>query len=261
MVGSLSSAVLDVYGSFDVVGPVPQEYIIRQEIVLAEPEKAELTAKGAPLIYDSFLFRIHGTFKLNPVDMVIHVSRISDNVESSMRCFDAITRRKLAETGLSDCGIWLSVKQTSVEISGTEQVKVLTDLSGVQSLIFRYQNEKGELTDHSALKDLLLQSLNCLYEMSLSNCVITLWFAPPPREIGSSSHSLSNIVESSSMKTGHETSTDWLVINVELGEISMARCSLKNALIRPYELIKLQSSLSVGGEFQTISWRSQVIIW
>ncbi|XP_042974875.1 uncharacterized protein LOC122306512 isoform X1 [Carya illinoinensis] len=255
VVGSLSSAVSDLYSSFDLIGPAAQEYI-RQEFVLAEPEKADIAVKGAPLIYDSILFRIHGTFKLKSVDMVIHVSRMSDNVESSMRLFDALTRRKFAETGLSGCGIWLSVKQTSVEILGKEQVEVLTDLSGVQSVIFRYQNERGKLTDHPVLKDLLLQSLNCLYEVSLSNCIITLWLAPPP-EIASSSYSLSNMVESSSMKIDSERPTHWLVINVELGEISMARSSQKNVLVGLHQLIKLQSSLSVGGEFQTISWRSQ----
>ncbi|XP_059458026.1 uncharacterized protein LOC132187653 isoform X3 [Corylus avellana] len=231
VVGSLSSAVSHAYCFFDPIGPVPQEYI-RQEIVLAEPEQEEIKVKGAPLICGSVLFKIYGTFKLESVDMVLHDSRRSDNVESSVKIFDALTRRMLAESGLSDCGIWVSVKQISIEISCKEQVEVLTDWLGIQFVIFRYQNHIGKRTDHSVLEDLLLQSLNWLYELSLSNCTITL-------------------------TTDSERPTHWLLINVELGTIFMARCSLKSVLVGAHQLNKLISSASVASEFRTISWEIQ----
>jgi len=240
--GSLSSAVSHAYCFFDPVGPVPQEDI-RQEIVLAEPEKEEIKMKGAPLICGSVLFKIYGTFKLKSVDMVLHVSRRRDNVESSVKIFDALTRRKLTESGLSDCGIWVSVRQTSIKISCEEQVEVLTDLSGMQLVIFRYQNDIGKHTDHSVLKDLPLQSLNWFYEISLSKCKITLRLVLP--ENASSSYRLSNVVENSTLTTDSERPTHWLLINVELGEIYMARCSLKNVLVGAHQLKKLKSSNSL----------------
>lgn len=258
MVGSLSSAVSHAYCFFDHIGPVPQEYI-RQEIVLAEPEKEEIKMEGAPLICGRVLFKTYGTFKLKSVDMVLHVSRRSDNVESSVKIFDALTRRKLAESGLSDCGIWVSVQQTSIKISCKEQVEVLTDLSGIQFVIFRYRNDIGKHTDHSILKDLPLQSLNWLYELSLSNCKVTLGLVLP--ENASSSYRLSNVVENSTLTTDSERPTHWLLINVELGEIFMARCSLKNVLVGAHQLNRLISPASIVSEFQTVSWKIQVIIW
>lgn len=254
MVGSLSSALSHAYGSFNPIGSLPD---IRQEIVIVEPEQEEITVKGDPSTCGGVLFKIYGTFKLKSVDMVLHVSRMSDNVQSSMKIFDALTRRKLAESGLSDCGIRVSVQQTSVEISAKEQVEVLTDVAGIESFIFRYQNRRGKHTDHSVLKDLPLESLNDLYEISISNCMITLWVASP--ENASFSHSLSNMVENSTITHDSQRSTHWLVINVELGEIFMARCSQKNVMVETHQLNNLQSSLSVGGEFQTICWSIQVI--
>ena len=180
-------------------------------------------------------------------------------MESSMKIFDALTSRKFAEGGLSDCGIRASVQQTSFEIPCKEQMEVLIDFSGIQSVIFRYQNQIGENTDQSVLKDLSLQSLDSLYEMSLSTCMITLSLAPP--EYASSSDSLSNMVENSTLMTDSEKPTHWLFTNIELSEIVIARCSLKNVLVGAHQLNKLQSSLSVGGEFRTISWRIKVIIW
>lgn len=253
VVGTLSSEVSHAYHSFDPIGPIAQEYI-RQEARLAEPEKEEIKVKGAPLICDSVLLNITGTLKLKSVDIVLHVSRMSDNVESSARIFDALARRKLAESGFSDCGIWVSVQQTSVEISCQEQVEVLTDFSGIQFVIFRYHNQIGRHTNHSALKDLPAQSLNWLYEISLSDCKITLHLAFPEKV---SSYALSNEVEDSTLTTDSERPTHWSLINVELGEIFVARCSLKHVLFGAHQLNKLKSSLPLAGEFQGISWNIQ----
>ena len=258
MVGGLYSAVSHIYHSFDPSGPVPQEYTT-QETVLAEPGKEEIIVEGDPLIYVSVLFKIYGTFKLKSVDMVLHVSRRSEHVENSMKIFDALTGRKFAEGGLSEFGIRASVQQTSFEIPCKEQMEVLIDFSGIQSVIFEYQNQIGENTDQSVLKDLSLQSLVSLYEMSLSTCMITLCLAPP--EYASSSDRLSNMVENSTLMTDSEKPTHWLFTKIKLSEIVIARCSLKNVLVGAHELNKLQSSLSVGSEFRTISWRTQVIIW
>lgn len=256
MVGGLYSAVSHVYHSFDPSGPVPQEYTT-QETVLAEPGKEEIIVEGDPLIYVRVLFKIYGTFKLKSVDMVLHVSRRSEHVENSMKIFDALTGRKFAEGGLSEFGIRASVQQTSFEIPCKEQMEVLIDFSGIQSVIFEYQNQIGENTDQSVLKD--QQSLVSLYEMSLSTCMITLCLAPP--EYASSSDRLSNMVENSTLMTDSEKPTHWLFTKIKLSEIVIARCSLKNVLVGAHELNKLQSSLSVGSEFRTISWRTQVIIW
>ncbi|KAM4118037.1 hypothetical protein ACB094_02G170500 [Castanea mollissima] len=254
VVGGLYSAVSHVYHCFDPSGPVPQEYTM-QETALAEPEKEEIIVEGDPLIYVSVLFKIYGTFKLKSVDMVLHVSRRSEHVESSMKIFDASTIRKFTEGGLSDCGIWASVQQTSFEITCKEQMEVLINLSGIQSVIIRYQNQIGENTDQSVLKDLCLQSLGSLYEMSLSTCMITLRLAPP--EYASYSDSPSNIVENSTLMTDSEKPTHWLFTKIELSEVVIARCSLKNDLVGAHRLNKLQSSLSVGSEFRTISWEIQ----
>ncbi|EXB37240.1 hypothetical protein L484_020299 [Morus notabilis] len=51
--------------------------------------------------------------------------------------------------------------------------------------------------------------------------------------------------------------SDWLFANIALGMVYVGSCSLKNALLGAHDLNMLLSSLSVGGEFEKITWGIQ----
>lgn len=272
-----------MFSSFDSISTVPS-VIMRQEFAIAE---SETIAEGPPSICNSTFILIEGTFKIKSADIILHKSRITDDVESSIKSFNALTSKELAEPDLPDHGIWISIQQTSVNISCEEgKLEIFADISEVQCLMFRYQSQKGETTDYPLPRDWLLQSLISLYEISLSSCKFTLSLLLP--QSASSSGSLTNTsggniscMDNFSLTTDSESSSgqssfvqeirvasnilapvlsQWLHVNVVLSVIYMGRHSVKNALVGARDLNNLLSSLSVGGEFQKISWGIQVVL-
>ncbi|KAM1156496.1 hypothetical protein ACFX2B_026994 [Malus domestica] len=282
VLANLSSAMSYSFSRFAALSYSPFKFAI-QEFAFPESENVETTVHGAPFNYSSFLVSFNGSFKLKSIDIILHKSRISGNLKSCIGTSDVSSSKKLADHDLPDCGIWISIHQTTADISSTEgKGKVISYLSEIQSIIFRYKNQKGESMDHSARGD-LLQSLDCLYELSLSSCVFHLLL--PLSQNNPSSGGVSNAlgtstsvgeivhVENLPFTTDSESpngqnciflqetefasnipppdASHWLLINVTLGYIYMGRYSTKNVM-NGDQLHKFVSSVYVGGEFQTI---------
>ncbi|KAK9285530.1 hypothetical protein L1049_024725 [Liquidambar formosana] len=289
VVVGLYSAVSYAFTSLDSHGSVQYQELLRQEIMFAKPEN-QITARGAPLISKSSLFVINGTFDLKSMDIILHTSRKCTNVEIFLKTFDALSIKKLAEYDMPDYGTLFSVQKICAEIFCDEgKAEVFTDLSGIHSVIFRYHSQIGKSTDLSDLRILVLQSLNCLCEMSLSYCLFTLWLGSPQNASSTGNVSSGSDCSPSGCKTlyternspstivterssVHSFNFDqkigfastivapasyWLLINIALSEIFIVRCSVKTVLLKAHQLNKLLSSLYVGGEFQTISWGVQ----
>lgn len=272
-----------MFSSFDSISTVPSE-IMRQEFGIAE---SKTIVEGPSSICNSTFILIEGTFMIKSADIILHNSRITDDVESSIKSFNILTSKKLAEPDFPDHGIWISIQQTSANISCEEwKLEIFADISEVQCNIFRYQSQKGETTNRPLPRDWLLHSLNSLYEISLSSCRFTLSLLLP--QSASSSGSLTNTsggnkscMDNISLATDSESSSGqssfvqeiraasnilapvlnhWLHVNVELSVIYMGRHSVKNTLVGARDSKKLLSSLSVGGKFQEISWGMQVVL-
>lgn len=289
MLAILSSAVSFSFSNFSSISDFPLQFA-KQQFSNADSENEETTAHGAPFNYSSFLFSINGTFQIKSVDIIVHKSRICDNVEKCIGSFDASSSKQLSEHG-ADYGIWISIRQTSVDMSCKEgKVTILSNLSEIQSSIFRYKNRRGKSTDHSVLSDLLLQSLDCIYELSLSSCEfnLSLFLSQNCPSVGSVNNTLDtsssvgetmhmeNFPSANSDSTGHQYcsfiqgselasnipppgSSHWLLVNVTLGKIYMGRCSARNVMNGAHQLNKFLSSVSVGGEFQTVDCGIEVI--
>lgn len=288
MAGSFS-AVSYAFNSSDSVVCVPFHEFKRQDIVSLEHEN-QSTVIGTSLICTSILFSLSGTFKFRPVDIFFHKSRISDEA-GFMKNIDASSNKKL-DDDILDCGVWISAQQTCINISCEEgKMEVLVDLSGIKFLLVRYEDHIGKSFDQLVLGNLLLQPHNCSHELSLSNCFFTLWLGHPHNALASctasdtlgSSHSRCNVLhsmENSPITSPSEISTvwsrrfieklgfvphtstpapsHWILLNIAFGEVFMTRCSIKNGLVGSHQVKKLLSSISVGGEFQTVSWAIQV---
>lgn len=292
VLAKLSSAASFSFSNFSSISDFPLQFA-KQQFSNADSENEETTAHGAPFNYSSFLFSINGTFKIKSVDIIVHKSRICDNVEKCIGSFDASSSKQLSEHGLPDYGIWISIRQTSVDMSCKEgKVTILYNLSEIQSSIFRYKNRRGKSTDHSVLSDLLLQSLDCIYELSLSSCEfnLSLFLSQNCPSVGSVNNTLDtsssvgetmhmeNFPSANSDSTGHQYcsfiqgselasnisppgSSHWLLVNVALGKIHMGRCSARNAMNGAHQLNKFLSSVSVGGKFQTVDCGIEVIFF
>ncbi|KAK7263059.1 hypothetical protein RJT34_30643 [Clitoria ternatea] len=289
-VASLSSVVSYLFSSFDDADFVHPE-ILKPEALFAEPDSCEATAEEALLTNNVCPFSISINCRFNSMEFVMHNSRTSNNLESFVRMLHSLTGNKIAVQKLPGCGIWISVQQTTTVISCEEgKLDLVTDLSGIMSFVYEYQNSNGNSIDHIVLGKLLLQSVNCLHEISLSGCTFTLCLglvqntSSPGNESRTfgSSNTIDNpsylvqetslsIFERLSNQSSHclikmgspanssvlASATPWLLINVAVTNIFIGRCSLKSDLLEAHKVNKLLSSLSVGGEFHTISWEIQ----
>uniref|UniRef100_F6I7D8 Vacuolar protein sorting-associated protein 13 VPS13 adaptor binding domain-containing protein n=1 Tax=Vitis vinifera TaxID=29760 RepID=F6I7D8_VITVI len=203
-------------------------------------------------------------------------------MEGYLKTINGLSAKNLDE--VPEDGIWISVHQTCFVISCEEgKLEVHTDLSRIQSVVFRSQSPIETSIDQSELRNLLQQSLDCLYEISLSNLAFT--FSLASLENVPSSGSVTNALDGftsgdiSPSTIATETSnlhslglnqalgfasinlepasSHWLLINISVSEIFLVRSTVKNVLAGAHQMNKLLSSLSVGGEFQTISWAVQ----
>ncbi|XVE87220.1 hypothetical protein DITRI_Ditri18aG0098600 [Diplodiscus trichospermus] len=260
-----------------------------QDMISVLIEDEELS-KAAPLICNNTLFLISGIFKLKSVDIFLCNSRIIDKARSSTMVFDAASSRNSAANNLSDCSIWISFHQTRLDISYEERkLELRIDLSGIQSLIIRYQEYIRKSFNRSAFRDFLLCSHNCLYEVSLSHCIFALLLSLPQNsssstsmnemlDVSTSEANPSYAVEDTSFSSeptpsvhspnflqnfgfisnvqvpasGHQ-----IFIDVIVAEVFVTRCSVKNILIGAQKLNKLLSSLYIGAKLQTVSWKIQ----
>ncbi|GAY42809.1 hypothetical protein CUMW_069730 [Citrus unshiu] len=285
VVAGLFSEVSYACNGFDSVIYVPFQEFIQQDIVSLEHENGESTVKGASFICTSTMFSLSGTFKLEPMDIFCHKYRIREKV-SFVKNIDASSGKMFSDV-LLDCGVWISVHQTCMDISCEEgKIEVLIDFSGIKSQLIRYEGHIGNVFDHLVFRNLLLQPHNCLHELFLSNCIFTMWFCrrhdalSPHAESDTlgGSHSGSNVphsVGNPNLTSESEKSTawshhfvqkvgfdpnifipapsHWLLLNIAFGEVLMTNCRVKNVLVGSHQFNKLLSSLSVGGEYQSVS--------
>ncbi|OIW09736.1 hypothetical protein TanjilG_23876 [Lupinus angustifolius] len=261
---------------------------MKQEALSSKPDSSVGTIRGALHANKMFPFFIKGTCRFKSIDVILHNSRTSNTVESSTRKFDFLTGNKIGVQELPDCGIWISIELATIVISCEEgKMDLVTDLSGITSFVFKYQTSIGIKNDHNLLESLLLRSVHCLHEISLSGSKFTLCLGRvqstsssgnESKTLGSTSSdgNISYVVQETNL-TDFENSNNqspdlvkkmrspvnnsipapashWLLINVAVANIFIGRCSIKSNLVLANQSNELLSSLSIGGEFQMISW-------
>lgn len=283
--------VSNLFSSVEAVD-ILHSKIMKEEALFAEPERGEGSIGETPLTNYSCLFLINGNCRFKSVDVILHNSRTKDNVDSWMRTFSFATGNVLAEKKLPDYGIWASIQDTTVTVSCEEgKADILTDSSGIMLLVFEHRNSIGNNTNHVLLENLVSQSVNCLHEISLSDCKFTLYLGVP--QIASSDNESEKLSISSpggNISLGRDTGqaicsersnnqslhfvkergpatnirmpasgSYWLLLSVAVGNVFMGRCQMKNDLVQEHQLNKFLSFLSIGGEFELISLEIQVM--
>lgn len=280
-----------LFKSFEDVDCTHPE-IMKWEAFFAVPDSNGAIIPGGLQTNDIFPFFIDGTCRFNSVDVILHNSRTSDNLERNPRKFDILTSNRKAMKLLPQCGIWISIQQALTVISCEEaKMDFLIDLSGIMSSVFEYQNPIGNNHENIVLQSLLLRSVNCLHEISLSGGIFTLCLGlvqntPSSgngiKTFGSSEGSTSHLVQESNLSvfersnnqsplivkkmvpptniSMQDSASHWLVMNVAVCNIFIGRCSMKSDLLRAHKVNKLLSLVSVGGDFNMIFWEIQVII-
>ncbi|CAJ1942675.1 unnamed protein product [Sphenostylis stenocarpa] len=269
VVASLSSVVSylfssssgDTSGDTDFMHPE----IMKQESLFAVPDRSETITRGALLTNNVCHFLIDVTCRFKSMEMILHSYRTSDDFESHATNFHSLSGNKMVVHKLPEYGIWISIRPTTIVVSCEEgKMDLLTDLSGILSFVFEYQDSIGNNIDHIVPENLLLQSINCLHEISLSGCSFALSLGLVQNTPSSAFERLSNRSPQPVIKMGSPSNISlltsanhWLLIDVSVSSIFMGKCSLKSDLIQAHKFNKLLSLFSIGGEFHMISWEIQ----
>lgn len=261
---------------------------VRQNVIFASPEeetKLAAIAAGASLISKKLLFVVNGSFQLNSVDIILQYSR-GPKIGGYSNTIDGLSAKNSNE--VPDEGTWISVQQTCFKISCQERkLEVQTDLSRMQFVVFRSQALLEASIDQSELQNFLQQSVDCLYEISLSNLASTFSLASSesfpssgnvtdslddftpadisPSKIATENPNLHPLGPDRSLgfvsNNLQPASNHWLTIYISVSEVFLVRSTVKNVLTGAHQMNKLLLSVSVGEELRTISWAVQVLIF
>ncbi|RVX23526.1 hypothetical protein CK203_000235 [Vitis vinifera] len=244
VVVSLFSSISLAFTTVNSMDCVHCQEFMRQEVIFASPESEEklaAIATRASLISKRILFVVNGTFQLNSVDIILQDSRKSDKMEGYLKTINGLSAKNLDE--VPEDGIWISVHQTCFVISCEEgKLEVHTDLSRIQSVVFRSQSPIETRSVTNALDGFTSGDIS---PSTIATETSNLHSLGLNQALGFASINL------------EPASSHWLLINISVSEIFLVRSTVKNVLAGAHQMNKLLSSLSVGGEFQTISWAVQ----
>ncbi|TYH44733.1 hypothetical protein ES332_D11G215800v1 [Gossypium tomentosum] len=282
----LSSDLSHICNNFG--SPANESFQMLRHYRVSGATKDEELSIATPLMCNN-TFLINGIIKLKSMDLFLCGSRIRNKARGSKMVFGAASSTNSAADNLSDCGIWISLPRMCFDILYEEmKLELLIDLSGIQSVIVRYQEYIKKRFNRSAFRAFLLCSHNCLYEVFLSHCIFTLLLSMPQNstsasvnemlDISTSEVSTSNMAEDTSFSSELQpsvqspdflknlgftsnisvpASSHWIFMKMEVAEVFVTRCSVKNILIGAQKVNKLRSSLHVGAKSQAIAWGIQ----
>lgn len=308
------SVLSDAYINLDSTNEFYFQELIRKNMVSTNSDvKKKILAckeKCVMFILKSTNFIIEAILDLGSLDVILSKSRkihSSENREKASSASTSATCQEIMTTQyretmlgmlyVPEFGVGVTVQRSCVQIFSEEGlVKVLFEVFGIQSIIFRCQDQTECCTDGSVLRNLRHQSSNCLYEFSLSDFTFSISAAPHGNSL--SSRNSSNAVDASNSSNltpyalegpdliissegsevqscgpsqeqgqgqlltqalGPASGSWFLLINIGLGAVLLVERSMKNVVVEANQANKLTSSLSIGGEFRSISCDIQVL--
>ncbi|PIA55552.1 hypothetical protein AQUCO_00700091v1 [Aquilegia coerulea] len=248
----------------------------RETEVLCEKDAdvfTQLSEKGSFLILKCIQVVIDASFDFGSVDIIIQNSRKNHIVEYYKRTYGVSSKIPLNGRDVPEHGIAVAVQKSHAQLLWEEgHVETCIGLSGLQLVIFSHQSETGEHQNIYELRNVLYQSPNCLYELCMPSCSLTLCTGShnainsytsscsnynaidgPPLVL----HSEGSDIQSRDSNQRVRSMASNLLINIDLGGILMSEYSLRNVLNRPHEETKLLSSLCIPMDDHTISWTIQ----
>jgi len=274
VISGLLCTVVQVFSTSSLGLSQSCEDLLRRESTDSESERAlkNRITQVASVLTDT-TFNVSTTCEISSVKMILYDSRKGYNAQNSMSDANTIADKKSTVQPIHGYGINISVAHSFIRLSFEEEkADILISFSEFESGISQYLDEILDTSDQVE-PQLPVWSHNSLYQASLSHCEISLCLRALGNNILQASQR--NVVNGSdsrhdaSMSLNHSPSLinnvnpsfDWLSISISLAEVYLVRCAVKSLLLlQGNELNTLEASLSVGGQFQTISCRSQVSV-
>lgn len=166
-----------------------------------------------------------------------------------------------------DEGIWASIQQLTFKIlCEEEKTTAIADLSGAQLSTFRSQSDVTEDLICSEFRTHMLQSYYCSYEMSLSKLRLTLEMGTshdvsPAESLSNNSETVSSPFDDPLMNGNLPTTASssearseallpsncCITLDVDVSDIFITPCLLKNHILEAHHLRNFTSSFSIKG--------------
>ncbi|GMH25239.1 hypothetical protein Nepgr_027082 [Nepenthes gracilis] len=282
--GIVSGVSRYAFGNSEIDGRVS----LRHEMLRMKPETELIVGDtaGEALNTRSASFKVTGSLELGPLNIILHHSRKSIYKESFPMDTVASSSKKMGSAELHENGIWLSMQKICTEISCEDgKAEVHAEFSESLAAIIRYKSQIGEVTDPLDVVNVVLQTFDCLHEVSLSNCTCSLMLdfhedissseilkaagsGRSTNNLGSLAVNSPSITENEGAnKSTVEESSDsyasalasghWLLINISFDVIFMGRSLVKNFLVHAHQPSRLLLLFSLGGDFQQICFQIQ----
>lgn len=235
--------------------------------------------KEDTLNFESVISFVRASFELASFDIILHKSRNGIDARAFSILFDAYNIQNLSLAELPDSGIWLSIQKACVDVSiGEAKAEANVNFHEVRAVMFRNKN-KIRIADTFEEENAVIHSIDCICEASLSCCTFGLLLDclnDIRVQIGTDSE-ISNINPESTLSfpslmidnlnsnqiedegsNSNIPAVAMLLINLTGYEIFIGTCSIKNEVSWACPAEKLNLSLSVGEDFQSITFQIQV---
>ncbi|KAL5715065.1 hypothetical protein ACHQM5_016944 [Ranunculus cassubicifolius] len=268
--------------NLDLTSSVHLEEAVRETEISTGRNPDEFTeahTNGLLLIRNCTQIVADASFKFGSVDIIMQGSRKNQLVELFKTVYGSSNNHMQSGQNFPEYGIAAALQNSHVQMQLEEnQVNICTGISGLQMVIFQYENQVKDSRGAYELRNLLYRSPSCLYEFALSNFSLALCSGSQDAINSYSSIGTSNSVEGALaiLSEGSDIqlsdsnqrvrsmasnlllpSSVQLVIDIALGEIIMSEHSTKDFLTRAHQQKELVSSLCIGRENQAISWTIQ----
>lgn len=292
VVDGLTSIFTSTITMFDSNGYMNLDDSGRDEIVQGDSGNTGTLVSGVNwenLIESSTGFVINCTYEIKAIDIVLHKSRDSNYKDHTS---DTLGNKKLTMHEVLDCGVSFSIKESRIRISYVARdADILAGFSVLRAGIFNFVSDVAGNYDQFYESNLLLQSMKCEKELSLSGCTFALWLrclvgdfafehVQSLNDAFDCDGEILNLVEGSPLAIDNEesltlspnisqkfnstgqnigaTSSHRMLINISLSEIYFAGSMEKDLLFGEHNLNKLKLSLSLGANGRRISCHTQV---
>ncbi|WOH10040.1 hypothetical protein DCAR_0729501 [Daucus carota subsp. sativus] len=291
VVDGLTSIFTSTITMFDSNGYMNPDDSGRDEIVQGDSGNTGTLVSGVNwenMIESSTGFVINCTYEIKAIDIVLHKSRDSNYKDHTS---DTLGNKKLTMHEVLDCGVSFSIKESRIRISYVARdADILAGFSVLRAGIFNFVSDVAGNYDQFYESNLLLQSMKCEKELSLSGCTFALWLrclvgdfafehVQSSNDAFDCDGEILNLVEGSPLAIDNEesltlspnisqkfnstgqnigaTSSHRMLINISLSEIYFAGSMEKDLLFGEHNLNKLKLSLSLGANGRRISCHTQ----
>ncbi|KAL9265650.1 Intermembrane lipid transfer protein VPS13-like protein [Drosera capensis] len=216
---------------------------------------------------------ITGSFQLDCLDIILKGSNRTPDKGNVTEVLHA-NGRMMCLPQLPENGIWLCIEKVVMESSyEAGWAEIHADVMGSQVVIFRFKEHVNPVIDQLKALSKTIQSLDHSCEVSVSGCTFTTMInftegpsssgvGCSPKMINSSFTANERAIDSTpeeddelnklALLSGH-----WLLVSLSVNAVFVGKSSIRNLLVWAHNPYKLQATLCVGGDFQSIYFKAQ----